>query len=1332
MSTKQNLCSPNNIYNIGDAQYMFLGCSIMSATCTVGWGNQVTQVTVNLAQDTCAVPVGGNPKVYYDAKLIRRTTYAADPGPYIYTLDSDYPKAPPVNSPVYFRLGEFEFCGIIQSFDKSNGPDGKPTYTCVIVAPSQILEGAQIIIDDYAGSVYNIHNLFNAFGYMESFGTPCAERTEPVGTDAVFGTPAGGFGGANVNENGMQVSKIITAVSLLTSAFPKIASVYSPYGRLIYKGAEVGGYGLIRYDRYEPSILTNYGNASYLPNQNYHDGYLAEYFIDLSSLPVPPTYWRIADTRVSVMDLITQVCQDAGCDFFIELVPFTSGTQSITKIIKVRTVSRNAQPRLGRIEEFIGNTDGVMTNSIGLESRQEVTETFLIGGKRQIVFQVSQDNTGDADYTDDIIVPFWGYDVDGNAIVSEKTDEDKWRFTVDCSALNLTITNPIGGNSLTLVEDELQAALGGYDSWLSYIGSVETESYLALVDAGYEVRGKNDATHLTKVIDEVGAQFADEVQPQDAISSNLKVAPDLNDFIAKDMEKIFNFISSYATDYYGVKFMVRIPYTCKRTDSESGLVITSEEPSDGGWTTQDNVLSLPNPSVLTDFFSLEDGRIGCFVRFADADKMDIDALDINEYGIIDNKLFVKATLEEKLVYVEETPRVVVVLSQPVMNKESVDIHGTGAHENVRLQDEVAKQMANEGIFDNIRDKAGAAVTFTPFLSQAQMFEAAAIPLKSNIHTYGPWYVPGPPGVTRVETDDGLVPWEYGGMDTMDLAGNSKVEEGITYMQAGEMGSITVPGFPTIPLGGELGATYGSGGSQLIENRSIVMNNFEGEHVDDGNVNYTYYGSDLPQWRGIYGPNITSINITIGEGGAQTSYTMRTYTPSPGRFTRGNAERIKKFGLNRLSIVKAIRLKSAQQQVLSAKFGNLNRKNKGINAISNQQGQHRSPHQVLVGTVNDWRENSRRVSVVSETINEATSELANNYSKKAIMSWDGLVRPVQTYEGGGSGTFPQLLDTLSPSTIRGASLGMPPILNSSSVPQYDLAISSRTLNPLVVYLGSDNYSDTPNVHHDFEIVGRGSTPPASSLVIPIQDYAEANEIDTTEVPYRFMALRGPLVVTGWGFDIDGKPVPNKADVEADASGGIFVSTNLEDKFLDNWLQKPHTWPVGPVDLRWDRKRSVWTVPQNRMLVGTVDWDDINNTGIASYEQIMSEQLYDSDGTSFVGSAKFEVVDTIGFYDTQPTGTYNHKVYGIYEPNHGAYHIIGTTLGAPMYWGVANHSISAMSGTLEVGTLVPMGGVALDGVSTITALNWAGWQASAGATCLIGARANEWLLIQIECD
>lgn len=84
-------------------------------------------------------------------------------------------------------------------------------------------------------------------------------------------------------------------------------------------------------------------------------------------------------------------------------------------------------------------------------------------------------------------------------------------------------------------------------------------------------------------------------------------------------------------------------------------------------------------------------------------------------------------------------------------------------------------------------------------------------------------------------------------------------------------------------------------------------------------------------------------------------------------------------------------------------------------------------------------------------------------------------------------------------------------------------------------------------------------------------------------FRFSALRGPLVLQGWGYDTAGKPIPNHADNAFHAERGKFAKCGLTDKFMKGWIENPRTWPVGPVDLRFDRERGVWTCPSPNKIV-----------------------------------------------------------------------------------------------------------------------------------------------------
>ena len=103
-------------------------------------------------------------------------------------------------------------------------------------------------------------------------------------------------------------------------------------------------------------------------------------------------------------------------------------------------------------------------------------------------------------------------------------------------------------------------------------------------------------------------------------------------------------------------------------------------------------------------------------------------------------------------------------------------------------------------------------------------------------------------------------------------------------------------------------------------------------------------------------------------------------------------------------------------------------------------------------------------------------------------------------------------------------------------------------------------------------------------------------------FRVPAFRGPMVLQGWGYDTTGKPIPNAADTSAHAIMGEFRQGALSDKFMKNWIQNPKTWPVGPIDLRFDRERGVWTCPSpNKIIVARLT-EDLKCGGKAKAELI----------------------------------------------------------------------------------------------------------------------------------
>lgn len=1182
----QNNCTPQNVY--GPFEHtLFLGCSVISFTATAGYNNQVSELTVRLARDPCN-PLSGSKK-YYNHFLAQGSWTGPDPGFFGSSLA--------IGGALYFRVNEFEFCGLLQSWTETNSPAGYPVYEVVIVDPRQILENAQIIIGGYAGGVGVIPNVINVYGFMESFGVQNPQTTI---NGATFGTPAGGFGGSNTNANGMPWNSILGGLQVLLGSVVPFGGIFNPYGRLMFRGPAT-------------SFINGIDACGILHNDSDSS---ASYFVDLSELPVDYTgLIRIAGTSVGLLDLISQMCSEAGCDYYIELLPVPTGTGGFYKVIKVRVISRVAVPIDGAIAGFIGSAVGVESNSKGYELRNETVSAVVVGGMQQTIYQAFQStsppNTPQDPYTPPdenrwVILPYWGQNPDGSVIETTYVD-DLWVLNPSTASLNFQLVSPLNENYIKINEVELRMALAGMDSWLSYLYSFQTETWNALNNANPS-NDKTEGIFKGEAL-VVIAQNVARAAGRDFVGPNVKGYREIDAALEKDLQTIFQFVLTFAKDYYGRKFAIRLPYTAVTTDSETGNQYTSEVPSDGGWTDEGEVLGLPNPSVGIDFFSLEDNRLGCFVATPawcgpnQDRRVDVSNMNVDDYGLYNDYVYIRASVDPKIYWVGNSPRVVVSLPQAVLctqEQGSVQKASAGVAAAFGVVGDAAKDVA----IDAMKGVGGALLNWG--MENVPVFiYAAAIPLKSNVATYASdsWAVTGGYGAVKFIQDEELNPWNYGGTLNMIAAGYAKVAQELTLMQVAEMGTVSVAGYPTLPLGAEIGAYTGLAGKGLFSNRSASV----GSSSVGG---YSVLHTDVISggWTGLYGPNISQINVDVSPQGVRTQYVMRTFTPKFGRFSKYNADRIRDGGAQRL-----------RNQRLSRRFNSLNAMSAGLRdqgAIEDRRAMvnsvnaraSKTPHEVLVGEFFPWHKDTpgddefTRTIVATEDMKELGLHFEKNYDKKAFMSLDGLVRPVSLY---GAGGLPQLTAKSTTCNKTTSPCAIPPISGAYNVEITNLYLNFLT-NP-----DDDMHADSCK-GHDIDLVGRGTTPPANSLVMPIDGYEDGTSQFAND--YRFFALRGPLFIHGWGYDTNGKPIPNSADTEASTLAGTFQHTNLTDKFPDDWLRKPQMWPVGPVDLRWDRARGVWVAPPAYKFLRVTLQGSLSPNGSTQGLVTNAPTLWSSGGTS----------------------------------------------------------------------------------------------------------------------
>ncbi len=1312
--TIKNTCSPTTVFGPFD-QTLFLGVSIMSFSASAGWNDQVSEVTIQLVEDNC-VNSGG--KKYWDCNLAAQTTTAVDIGfigldrwlaadgtqySGVQRVGADtkvFTGADIIGSPVYFRIGSFEFAGLLQSFEQSNSASGRPTYSVKLVDPRQILEGAQLILGEYAGGVGSVKNLFNPFGAMEIFGT-FAQQIKLNGTNAslsnyglttddgsglgtnedgaIFGSFPQGFGGALTTNNGIQWSVLLTGINILINSLPRAQALglgaWSPFGRLLFRGETCTlGYGLMDAD-----VGTSH-----------------EYYVDLSELPTMPADWRIEGSNTTLIEVIGAVCDAAGCDYYIELMLVASedlAPGGIAKFIKIRTADRTAQPDLGIIAQIVGDSSNLVNSTVGQELRNETTSSFIIGGPKNTVYQVEQTFEGDS-WNDDAILPFFGLDVNGNAIIPTKDDDGDWIFEAPNAGIDAQLKQVAPfGSTITITEMELRAALSSKDSWVDVSTVLETDIGLKLIAAGYAPVWAPKGI-LQNIADMAENDFIGRFGVNAALGSWQVPHNQANKEIQEDVQNLFNFVKQFAEDYYGKRFQIRVPYgfapvmvagpAYHRLDIESFKVLTSESPRDSGWSEKSTILQAPNAGVgsasaVVESFRREDAKIGSFVRFDDSTTIDKSLINIEDYIIWNGGMFMRCDVESEFVYFDRntlfSPRIVIELPQQVREEEDDKMQG------VNLLFELAIRVLNPANaaklkvrVNNAIKKVGGKSLFAPLMFKFFQPDAVAVGIESNIMTYGPWWVAGPAGQVRVEHNQGLVPWEFGNYANMNIAADAIATESLTNMQVGEMGSLIVPGYPLFRLGQELGAVdlggFG-GGQSLIETRVALATNYNNTFYNDNPFVSQLQSVNMGgPWTGLFGPNITNIQVSVDSNQIQTAYQMRTYTPKFGRFGKLNADRLSRNGKFSLLAQREIRLWFLQREKFE--FGKRQRQHLGARGpgenMANQHGAHikaNTPHEMFVGQLQPMHSgvvtgpDGYKLTVIETLQMKEFGNELEDIGEKAVMGFEGLIRPISMDGEGGLPQYTSMNGGSVQCETTSSEGSQPPVLQQgTSNAEYDNIINIEFLNPWEnpdgLEWGGNLYPsrlDT-DVGHDMDILGRRLTA-SGHISMQFQGYDDADKSDYKD-DYRGFALRGPLLIQGWGYDLDGKPIPNKADVEDDASQGDFTVVNLQCKFMDNFLRKSNTWPVGPVDLRWDRKRAVWTIPQHRLLVGQLQ-EDLCAFGSGLVRMTVGDRLWDCDGSSMDP----EGADAPEFYVHDKTGKClpaDSFVIAYYDPQVCEYYVL----------------------------------------------------------------------------
>lgn len=614
-------------------------------------------------------------------------------------------------------------------------------------------------------------------------------------------------------------------------------------------------------------------------------------------------------------------------------------------------------------------------------------------------------------------------------------------------------------------------------------------------------------------------------------------------------------------------------------------------------------------------------------------KFDLTNLPQDEMVVLDQTIWLKAQVEERIILVDNRPHAVIIFSNKVnvgLCEDNKEVNKQTAHATATLladdsspttgssEPHKARAISSDAT-ETAREAQNAlgasdlnAMGYEP---PPVIPSAAIIPMKSNVKTYGPYTSNNfntSFGGTSIETNPELCPWVFGSIGLMNTAGNSLVQSKALGLVKAENGSVTIPDLPIGALS-QLGARIGA-----------------------------------------TGPNLSGINFTFGSNGITTSYQFSTYTPKFGSLINSQMDKMKSIAKNRQEQLKFLRSQAILQNKIGRQLQRINRAANGNNNgnLALPPADQNTVHRVLMGemysigiTKEEATTRQNKTVVAMGSLDKSAVEMQKEYEKKAYMSLDGIFGPVSL---DGDGLLPRFTK-YTPGCHKASPIQpQPPFARyeddaekAGGLDQYNLEIDQDHTNPLTNDFSADgHHHEGSGKGHVIDIVGREQEVPEDGLMTTL--YSTEDQARYSQ-DYRFLGLRGPLVLHAWGYDTDGKPIPNKADNLAAISGGVFKEENLSDKFLQNWLQYPSSWPVGPIDLRFDRKRGMWVTPQGYKIVVAKLREDLEAYGSTVAKlinenteqgQVYGPDLWGEDGnkinaTEEDGSEGFiKVVDRIG--------------------------------------------------------------------------------------------------------
>lgn len=867
--------------------------------------------------------------------------------------------------------------------------------------------------------------------------------------------------------------------------------------------------------------------------------------------------------NMSLLELINNVCEEAGYDWTFH------NPSADNNRIEMRFVDKKAPTTFGEIKNRIeqAKRDKVLLSySLGAEFKNEKTRRVVVGSRVNYIKELYMpygENPGGRESNGRLHANAYvlGFENDGTPIMSTTSDFNAPGssvelgnapvFNIENLAIALETTGFGGFNTTWNIEEAELLATGTMATWKLWgILWPNSLSGTLLSHLGIDIQSAFNKIAFNSDMHTLAQSCVEAVK--------FTTKKSVGELVYEEL--CYPWIKNFYDTYYGKYYMALLPKNVCFYDltgrtgqtnqflGQGSAAFMSDEPTESAWpdSIYNNVIGLQDWELFKD----SSGKTTCFCGIAKEDSLNrsmnlengtgqhnfyFDPASMQGDFAIGNggsHLYTKAEIDGRayLLGTAQEPVLGILIKMPNMIPQRwADPNGSANNMGLRalkmlLGDYVTGFPQAGGTTD-----FSYANVFKETLA-AGRYDRIAIPMKSNVVNYGPWLSHArqqqywSDGGVELKMIEDLNPWTYGGYSGMNTAGTNIATKGVKNRLKYESGSMTLAGTPYLNM--EAGGSSG------------------------------------------FDPMISSIVCKIDKGGAITTYNFETYTQKYGQ----SAEALNNFtklniGARRQNF-NVLKEMNAQVRRAFAEgmrvFGSVRDKffeqaSVPLSASSS------SLNNVLIMSYPDGAGSRRIEAGIDKKFTSDYFQDQTNYDKYAIVSLDMIFSPIGI--PGGASNMPGL-------SIGG---GGGPYLSNASRPRKPPVASTIILPILTLQL---NPYTSAAMMGAFGAAGSGAGFWTEYIAYGSDPGNTYNGDTESQSSFRAAALRGPLLLHSWGYDLDGNPVPG---------GGAA--------FNGGWLENPASWPCGPIDLRWDNDRGVWVSPTSTALVVATLTEDLSPDGSA---------------------------------------------------------------------------------------------------------------------------------------